>query len=72
MSTEGDEEGWEYYDDNEVLPDFWQVSHMCTLRCGDLAEWLERLAVDARIATVLGSISASFDTVESGRKMKQC
>ena len=73
MSTEGDEEGWEYYDDNEVLPDFWQVRHIRTVRCGwDLAMWLERLTVDARVATVLGSIPASFDTVESGRKMKQC
>jgi hypothetical protein len=32
MSTEGDEEGWEYYDDNEVLPDFWQVRHLCMYR----------------------------------------
>jgi hypothetical protein len=36
----------------------------------DLAEWLERLAANA---TVLGSIPASSDTVESeGRQMKQC
>jgi hypothetical protein len=34
----------------------------------DLAEWLQRLA-----ATVLGSIPASNDTVESeGRQMNQC
>ncbi len=72
MSTEGDEEGWEYYDDNEVLPDFWQVRHIRTVRCGGLAEWLERLTVNAGVTTVLGSIPASFDTVESGRKMKQC
>ncbi len=31
----------------------------------DLAEWLERLAANAVVATVLGSITASFDTVES-------
>jgi len=38
----------------------------------DLVEWLDRLAVDAKIATVLGSILASTDTVESeGRQMKQ-
>ncbi len=39
----------------------------------DLAEWLERLTANAEVATVLGSIPASFDTVESeGRQMKQC
>ncbi len=39
----------------------------------DLAEWLERLAVNAIGATVLGSILASYDTVEyEGRQMKQC
>jgi hypothetical protein len=33
----------------------------------------QRLAVDAKVATVLGSIPASSDTVESeGRQMKQC
>jgi hypothetical protein len=38
-----------------------------------LAEWLERLTVNAKVATVLGPISASSDTVESeGRQMKQC
>jgi hypothetical protein len=38
-----------------------------------LAKWLERLAVNAKVATVLGSILASSDTVESeGRQMKQC
>jgi hypothetical protein len=42
--------------------------------CGwDLAERLERLTANAKVATVLGSIPASFDTVESkGRQMKQC
>jgi hypothetical protein len=42
--------------------------------CGrDLAEWLERLTANAVVATVLGSIPASSDTVESeGRQMKQC
>ncbi len=39
----------------------------------DLAEWLERLAVNAKVATVQGSIPASSDSVESeGREMKQC
>ncbi len=39
----------------------------------DLAEWLERLAANAIVATVLGSIPASSDTVDSeGRQMKQC
>ncbi len=39
----------------------------------DLAEWLDRLTANAEVATVLGSIPASSDTVESeGRQMKQC
>jgi hypothetical protein len=34
---------------------------------------VERLAVNAKVATVLGSIPASSDTVESeGWQMKQC
>ncbi len=38
----------------------------------DLGEWLESLAVNAKVATVLGSISASSDTVKSeGRHMTQ-
>jgi hypothetical protein len=33
----------------------------------------ERLTANAEVATVLGSIPATFDTVESeGRQMKQC
>jgi hypothetical protein len=42
--------------------------------CGwDLAKWLQRLTVNAKVATVLDSIPASSDTVESdGRQMKQC
>ncbi len=40
---------------------------------GDLAEWLERLTANAEVATVLCSIPASSDTMESeGRQMKQC
>ncbi len=31
----------------------------------DLAEWLERLAANAVVAIVLGSIPVSSDTVES-------
>jgi hypothetical protein len=32
-----------------------------------------RLAVNAKVATALGSITASYDTVESdGRQMKHC
>jgi hypothetical protein len=39
----------------------------------DVAEWLDRLTDNAKIATVLGSIPASSDTVESeGQQMKQC
>jgi hypothetical protein len=36
-------------------------------------EWLKRLDVNAKVATVLGLIPASSDTVESeGRQIKQC
>jgi hypothetical protein len=36
-----------------------------------IAEWLERLAVNAKVATVLGgSIPASSDTVESEGRQK--
>ncbi len=39
----------------------------------DLAEWLERPTANAEVATVLGSIPAVSDRVESeGRQMKQC
>jgi hypothetical protein len=43
-------------------------------KCGwDLAKWLERLTANAVVATVLGSIPASSDTVESeAQQMKQC
>ncbi len=37
----------------------------------DLTEWLERLTVNAVVATVLGSIPASSEESE-GRRMKQC
>ncbi len=38
----------------------------------DPAEWLERPIVNAEVITVLGSIPASSDTVESeGRQIKQ-
>ncbi len=44
-----------------------------SLKIQALAEWLQSLAVNAKAATVLGSIPASTDTVESeGRQMKQC
>jgi hypothetical protein len=40
---------------------------------GDQAEWLERLAANAKVATVLAPSPASFYTVESeGRQMQQC
>jgi len=39
----------------------------------DLAEWLERLTANAVVATVLGTIPESSDTVEfEGRQMQQC
>ncbi len=47
------------------------VLYVCFLGGWDLTEWLERLTANAEVATVLGSISASSDTVE-GRQMKQC
>jgi hypothetical protein len=31
----------------------------------NLAEWIKRLTANAKVATVLGSISASSDTVDS-------
>jgi hypothetical protein len=37
------------------------------------SEWLERPTANAKVETVLGSIPASSDTVESeGWQMKQC
>ncbi len=37
------------------------------------AKWLERLKANAKVTTVLGTITASSDTVKSeGRQMKQC
>jgi hypothetical protein len=40
---------------------------------GDLAEWLERLAANAKVAIVLGSIPATSITVESEwLQMMQC
>jgi hypothetical protein len=36
-------------------------------------QWLERLTANAEVASVLGSIPASSDAVETeGRQMKQC
>ncbi len=53
----------------ETIP----LSLFCFIVKNRVAEWLERLTVNAVVATVLGSIPASSDTVESeGRQMKQC
>ncbi len=38
----------------------------------DLAEWLERLTANAEVATVLGSIPASSDKVESEGRHMEC
>ncbi len=39
---------------------------------GDLVRWYQRLTTNVKVATVLGSIPASSDTVEyEGRQMKQ-
>ncbi len=58
----------------EHHPDKKQFVRLAKFSSGwDLAEWLERLTANAVVATVLGSIPASSDTVESeGRQMKQC
>ncbi len=53
-----------------VYPDvLWDLAE-----CGwHLAEWLERLTANAKVATFLGSIPASSDTGEiEGRQTKQC
>jgi hypothetical protein len=56
--------GWDLADCGWDLAEFWGW---------DLAVWLERLTANAVVATVLGSIPASSDTVKSkGRQMKQC
>jgi hypothetical protein len=46
------------YKNTTKLPNFFPIS-------SDLAKWLERLIVNVVVVTVLGSISASSDTVES-------
>jgi hypothetical protein len=49
----------------------WTTSLLAGMRYS--REMLERLTANAMVATVLGSIPASSDTVESeGQKMKQC
>jgi hypothetical protein len=50
-----------------------QTMGQCYGSCGwYLTKWLERLTINAPVATVLGSIPASVGTVESeGRQMKQ-
>jgi hypothetical protein len=50
----------------------WTMSEIYPSGRLDLAKRLERLAANAKVATVLGSIPASSDTMESeGRQMKQ-
>jgi hypothetical protein len=49
----------------------WTTSLLAGMRLN--RERLERLIANAKVATVLGSIPASSDTVDSeGRQMKQC
>jgi hypothetical protein len=44
-----------------------------TVEKSQLVTWFQRLTANAKVETVLGSIPASSDTVESeGRQMKQC
>ncbi len=47
----------------------WKWYHYLIHGGWDLAEWLERLAINAKVATFLGSIPSSSDTVDffSGR-----
>ncbi len=62
--------GWNLAESGWYLAECgWDVAE-----CGwDLAEWLEPLTANAVVATVLGLIPASSDTVEYvGRQMKQC
>ncbi len=50
-----------------VSEQIWPINMRC-----DLADWLQRLTANVKIATVLGSIPASSDTVDSeGRQKKQ-
>ena len=36
LGVQSDGVEWEYYDDNEVLPDFWQVNQLiCTMENQD-------------------------------------
>ncbi len=60
---------WTIFSELQVFFHGWDLAE-----CGwDLAERLERLTVNAVVATVLGSIPASSDTMESeGRQMKRC
>jgi hypothetical protein len=61
-----------FNDENEFFPKF-SVELSILFSILIYCSWLERLAVDAKDPTVLGSIPESFDTVESeGRQMKQC
>jgi hypothetical protein len=56
--------------------DEYSCAHGAQINFGDLTPYLthglERLTANAKVATVLGSILASSDSVESeGRQMKQ-
>ncbi len=59
----------------QIIPQLYTIKKISEAEQGlwDLAEWLERLTANAVVATVLGSIPESSDTVESvGTQMKQC
>jgi hypothetical protein len=51
----------------------WMEYSSCGCGC-DLADWIDCLTANAeKVATILDSIPASTDTLESeGRQMKQC
>ncbi len=50
-----------------------QITLVRKVQMDEITKWLERLTANAEVVTVLCSIPASSDTVESeGRQMKQC
>jgi hypothetical protein len=82
VDEDEDDEGWVYYIMFTLVNFFSSSSIEWDLAEGgwdlaeggwDQAEWLQRLTAHAEVATVLGSIPASSDTVESDtRQMKHC
>jgi hypothetical protein len=62
--------GWEIFSNvDEIQPNVDQI-HMIYSRVWmrSIAEWLERLTVNTKVTTALGSIPASSDTLEYERR----